>query len=448
MTAMIKKVELKKLVGLKKEEFDFFISTGQIKVRPARLIPVLKTGDEMALSSIFISTIRLVKEYRDGIFKEIKLSRSGKAFYYTEAIFEGYSQNEIDGLIIIVTKGVITDAVFFEMKTKNNPIEQEQIERYCAVANSLGVCKLVTISNEFVADPSHSPVKIKPKKKLVLYHFSWTYLSTLGQLLLFKNDNNIADEDQVEIMREVLYYFENPLSGITGYTQMKKGWKDLSESIYGQKPLKESDPCLTEAVLSWYEEEKDMALLLSRKLGEPVRSTPRTKDSMKADIKKLVQENYISSVISIKNAVSDIKIIAEFERRAVNMKIKLIPPMNKGNGAKITWLAKQLENAKKRSETTFHKLEKKIWIEANIKFAKDNIKIKLSDFNDLAELSNGKEIQGFYIVVIDGFGANFASVKKFVELIEQLILDYYESIVQHMSNWVKPAPKLAEAEVL
>ena len=33
---------------------------------------------------------------------------------------------------------------------------------------------------------------------------------TKGQLLLFKNDQNIEDEDQVEIMKEVLHYLEAP----------------------------------------------------------------------------------------------------------------------------------------------------------------------------------------------------------------------------------------------
>ena len=74
---MIKK-KLTKLVGLKFEEFELFVQSGQIKVQPARLIPTLKTGDEMALTSIFLSTLRLVKEYRDELFKEIKLSRNGK----------------------------------------------------------------------------------------------------------------------------------------------------------------------------------------------------------------------------------------------------------------------------------------------------------------------------------------------------------------------------------
>ncbi|WP_296314883.1 hypothetical protein [Winogradskyella sp. UBA3174] len=75
--------KLTKLVGLKKIDFDSFVKSGQIKLQHARLIPTLKTGDEMALTSIFMATVRLVKEYRDGIFKSIKLNRSGRAYYFT-----------------------------------------------------------------------------------------------------------------------------------------------------------------------------------------------------------------------------------------------------------------------------------------------------------------------------------------------------------------------------
>ena len=42
----------KNLVGLKKKIFDTYINSGQVRVQSARLIPALKTGDEMALTSI------------------------------------------------------------------------------------------------------------------------------------------------------------------------------------------------------------------------------------------------------------------------------------------------------------------------------------------------------------------------------------------------------------
>ena len=433
---------LTKLIGLKKVDFDTFIESGQIILQPARLIPTHKTGDEMALTSIFLSVVKLVKEYRDSFFKEIKLSRTGRVFYYTEASFPDINKCRIDGLIIVVTKGLISDAAFFEMKNKSNKIDKNQIEAYLDISKKLKVSKLVTVSNEFVSAPTQSPIKVKAPKSISLLHFSWTYLITKGQLLLFENDTNIADQDQVQIMTEALHYFESPVSGTCGYTQMKVGWKELVENVHAQKQLKQSDEYIEEAVLSWYEEEKDMALLMSRKLGVLVKLPSKSTDSLKKDIKKIVAKNYISSSLSIKNAVSDIKLTADFHGRVVSMGIKITPPLDKGNKARITWIGKQLENCKKKSAQLFSKIESEIRIEVDIKFANNKIQVKLSELATLAEATTGKEIQGFHIILKRSFGANFASNKKFIVLIEQMILEYYETLVQHVSTWTRPTPTL------
>lgn len=435
--------KLTRLIGLKKEEFDEFLHNGQIQVQKTRLIPTLKTGDEMALTSIFLSAVRLIKEYRDGLFRDIKLSRGGKVYFYTEVVFTDINKSRIDGMILVVKAGIIKDAAFFEMKNKSNEIDEAQIEAYIAIAKPLGVKTMVTVSNQFVSDPTHSPINIRVPRNINLLHFSWTYLLTHGHMLLFKNDHNIQDQDQVEIMREVLLYLESPVSGVCGYTLMKPGWKELAENVRAQKPLKASDPYIEDAVVSWYEEEKDMALLLSRKLGVLVKSTSKTKDSLKSDIKRLVKNNYLSATLSIKNAVSDINITSEFERRTVNMSIKIIPPMNKGTVARISWIGRQLENCSKKNPELFQKLYSNVWIEANIKFARKNLKIKLSDIGSLAEIVDGREIQAFHVILINGFGIKFASNKKFIELIEQMILDYYEGVVQHMTSWSRPAPRLS-----
>lgn len=436
--------KLTKLVGLKKEEFDYFLQTGQIQVQPAKLIPTLKTGDEMALTSIFLSTLKLVKEYRAGIFKELKLHNGGKVFYYTEASFPEIDKSRIDGLIIVVISGIIKDAAFFEMKNKNCGIEAKKIETYLSISKKLGVNKLVTVSNEFVADSSHSPINIRVPKNISLYHFSWTYLLTKGQLLLFKNEDNIKDEDQVEIMREVLEYMESPLSGVRGYTQMKPGWKELAENVRDRKPLKISDTYIEDAIISWHEEEKDMALLMSRKLGVLVKSSPKGKESTKNDIYRLVKENCIKGKLSVKDSVSDINIIVDLEMQTVSMSIKVTPPLDKGTLARITWIGKQLENCKMKSESVYNKIAENIWIDTNIKYAQTHLRVKLSELGMLPDSTKGKEIQAFHIVLINSFGSRFASNKKFIELIEKMVLDYYESIVQHMTNWNRPAPRLIQ----
>lgn len=439
---MMKK-SLKKLINLSIDEFYELHQLGQIQYQEARLIPLLKTGDEGALTSIFLSSLKLVKEFRDDIFKEIKLSRIGYSLYLTEVIFHDIDKtSRIDGLILVISKSTIKDAVVFEMKNKNNSLDKEQINRYIGLSKKIGIDKMVTISNEFVSDSSQSPVQIKPPKNFSLYHFSWTYLMTKGQLLLFKNDQNIEDEDQVEIMKEVLHYLEAPTSGVTGYHSMKPGWKTTIEKIGNRIPLRLTDPELVEAVESWHEEEKDMALLLSRKLGVLVKSTNRDKDSIKSSSKNLINEGYLSGNLSIKNSVSDIKIGLDFEIKSVSMSVKVSPPMDKGTKARITWLYKQLDAAKRKNPTVFERIERDLIIEANVKHARQHTKVSWQELDTLFEEVNGKEIQAFNIVYVNKFGKAFSSNKKFIVTIENMILEYYAGIVQYLTNWNRPAPKL------
>ena len=133
-------LKFSKLVGLKKEDFDLLVKQPEspIQVRPARLIPVVKTGDEMALTSIFLSSLRLVKEFRDSIFKDIKLSRSGRFYFYTEVCFPKIDdKSRIDGLILVTKGKVIQDAVLVEVKSGNNGIDATQIKKYVQIAKSL-----------------------------------------------------------------------------------------------------------------------------------------------------------------------------------------------------------------------------------------------------------------------------------------------------------------------
>ena len=90
---MIKKIN--KLVGLKKTDFDDYVNNGKIIFSEARLIPILKTGDEMALTSILMSSIRLVKEFRNQIFSELRIKKGGKAFFYTEVRFMDIDVKEL-----------------------------------------------------------------------------------------------------------------------------------------------------------------------------------------------------------------------------------------------------------------------------------------------------------------------------------------------------------------
>ena len=438
--------KVNKIVGLSESQFLELLSSQKIMHSKARLIPMLKTGDEMALTSIFLSALRLIKEFRYSVFKDIKFPRSGKYYYLTEISIPEISKSRIDGMIVCIKSGKVADAAIFEMKKENNFLDKKQIQDYIEIALKLKIPRLITISNQFVSNPDQFPLKIKHSKKISLYHFSWTSILTKGHILLYDNDTNIEDQDQVEIMKEVLYYFEGDKSGVKRYTKMSDEWKLLTEHISAHKPLKENSPILEKAILSWYEEEKDMALKLSRELGVNVKSKNRNTDSIKNDQKYVIKHKTIQTTINVQNAVSDMLVKADFEKKNILMSVNINPPEIGTNNSKVSWLIKQLESGKKKNEIAFFKNAKKVYISANIKYSRTPITVSLSEISKLKEIHKKDEIKDFKLYVVVDLGRNFTSTKGFVKSIEDLLIDFYEGYVQHLSNWTKPAPKIERVE--
>ena len=177
--------KLTKIVGLKKDDFDGFISSGDLQLREARLIPFFKPGDEMALTSVILSSIRLINEFRKKIFSDSKMIGGGQIYVFTEVSFSQFTDSRIDGLLIIVKGGVIKDAAIFEMKNSKDVLKKEQIERYQIIAQTYSIPKLITISNQFVSDPTQCPENVKQIRNVDLFHFSWSYLLTIAHVLIF-----------------------------------------------------------------------------------------------------------------------------------------------------------------------------------------------------------------------------------------------------------------------
>ena len=398
----------------------------------------------MALTSILLSAIKLIKEFRDSIFKELKLKRSGKAYYYSEVVFHDIdTTSRLDGMILVVVSGKIEDAIFIEVKNDKAKIEEEQILKYYKLAQLLNnVPKILTISNEFVFDSSHSPITIKNQsKKISLYHFSWTYIKTIAQLLLFDNENNIDDEDQINIMKEVMHYFNDERSGVNGFRLMSKGWKAVSEKIKSQQPLNDKNEII-EAITSWHQEENDMSLMLSRKLGVLVKSNiENPKSKLNRDIKRLKDKQFLSTSLRIKGAVSDLKVIVDFRRRTISMSVRVIPPLDKGTISRISSIKKQLSKCKDSS------LLENLYIDADIKFSSKSIKYNYTNIDQFYEHDNIKNLNiiAFDIELIKT--VKIDSTKIFVAEIEKMLLNYYNLIVQDLKSWKKSAPKLTKEEI-
>lgn len=440
-----------KILNQKKSDFDELVKKGVIQLRDARLIPSFKIGDEVGLASVLLSAMRMIREFRRMILSNIRMSKGGHFYAYNEVVFPQFKNCRIDGLILIEKGGVIKDATIFEMKNGNNEINKEQIEKYIDLAKSCSIPRIVTVSNQFVSEPTQSPIDVKSIKSVDQYHFSWLYILTLAHILLFDNETNIEDPDQIELMKEIVKYFEYDKSGICGFTQMKKGWREIVEKINLGARIKLSDSDLDEAVISWQQEEKDLALILSKSLGVFVTSgdTKYRGDldlRIRNDKKKLVETKILSSNLKVKNAVSDIRIDASFEKKIVEMSVTLRAPQDKKIRGQLSWIKRQLGNCKKKNKEKFLKVEQEILIDISLKNISKSERISIDNLDNVYNEIKDREIKEFKVMMIKDFSRNFSSCKKFVEIIEEMLLDYYSGIVQSLTKWEEPAPKIIEKE--
>lgn len=437
-----------KIIGLSLDEFDALLESGEeFNLQPARLIPFYKPGDEMAITSIFLAALRLVTEFRNQIFSAIGLSRSKFLRIYTEAEFALFDKQRVDGLILIIRGKKIIDALLLEVKNKSIELNSEQIRGYLGIAKAYGISKFLTVSNQFVSFPTQSPVNIRPLKPVSTYHISWTYILTIAHILLSKNDQNISDADQVEIMKEVVEYFESPNSGILGFTQMKPGWTEFTQKANTNAPLKLSDPCVEETVTSWHQEERDMALILSRRLGLLVKSgITKFKNDLSARIgyekKNLVTNRYLESRLHIDNAAAPLEICAFFSRKIVSMSSSLSPPLDRKVRGQITWVRNQLKHSEKKNPKLFESLRADLSVDIYLKFVKDPVRMTLDELDTAAEMIGPREIKSFSIILNRYLGRKFDSRKIVVKIFEEMLIDYYRGVLQHLKRWEKPAPQM------
>lgn len=437
-----------KLIGLSVQNFDKLLATKkELNLQPARLIPFYKPGDEMALTSIFLSALRLITEFRNQVFQTIGLSRSSELRIYTEAEFILFDKKRIDGLILVIRGHKIIDAVLLEVKNKNTELDESQILDYLQIAKEYGIQKFLTISNQFVSFPTQTPFNIKTPKQVSTFHLSWSFILTIAYILYAENENNIEDADQVEIMKEIIDYFESPYSGILGFTQMKPGWIELTQKANSGTSLKLTDSFVDETVSSWLQEERDMALILSRELGLLVISGHRKfKNDLSARInyekKELTTKRRLESILHIDGAASSLEIRACFDRKNIEMSSTLSPPLDKKTRGQISWIKNQLRLSERKNPELFNSLKADLIIEINIKFAKDNLRLPLDELDSASEMIGAREIKSFSILFLKDLGRRFESRKGVVEIIEKMLTDYYQGILQHLKRWEKPAPQI------
>ena len=244
--------------------FDFDYPEDLEKKR-ARLFPYGNTDNECATTSIFLSSLSAVKEYREALLKEIgicKITNLNVQLHTFTELKNHENSDRPDGMIILTTgkkNPVIEWACFVETKVKNNPIHDSQLEKYSDFARGIGIDTIITISNQLVTNPRQSPNRIT-KRKFNLFHWSWVYLRVVASTLI-KNDK-VQDEDHVFILSELQRFFKAH-KNLFHFVDMGKSWKEnVNRFLHYEEKDKKNNEIIKDIAKSYSQEEKGENLCL------------------------------------------------------------------------------------------------------------------------------------------------------------------------------------------
>ena len=255
----------------------------------------------------------------------------------------GNSKDRPDGVLILST-GKSQWRALVEAKIDNVEIDQEQVLKYARIARECGIDAVITLSNQLTPLPTHIPYSI-PKtlsNRVDFFHISW--ISVLTQASLILRDKEEISSEQAFILEEMTHYFEHPKSGIKRFDQMNTEWRPLVVGISNGEKFSRSSPEIENTISSWHQEERDVCLLLSRRIGKHVdiRLSRKHQNDTALRLREacdwLIASYELRSIFTVPNAAGDIEVTANLERRTISCSMRLNAPGDKKRAsARINW---------------------------------------------------------------------------------------------------------------
>lgn len=418
----------------------------------ARLIPVVAdSSKENRALSILLAALVGVHEFRQVMLGSLgqRVGSRAKFEAWTEVVFKCDPKGpktieRPDGLLILST-GKKNWRMLVEAKVGNAEVGEDQLACYAQKAREIGLDGVLTITNQFVAMPSHHPVKLAKAqaKGVELYHWSWMYAITQANLLL--QTGGIEDPDQAYLLGEVVRYFEHPSSGVTRFTSMSPEWKELVAGVSRGAKLSKSSEIVEKSVSSWHQEQRDLCLMMTDKLKRQVEiklSRSHQKDPiarLRDDCEKLATRQVLEVDLCIPDAADDLKVIADVNRRTIVCSMKLAAPKDKQRAsARINWLVRQLP--KEHLPGFFIKA-----IRAGRAGDTDKSFAEVTA-NPLCLEEGTIPPSLFEVYYVRDVAGKFSGTRTFIQELEEAVPHFYKKAVQHLRPWTPSPPKFAAAK--
>ena len=418
----------------------------------AKLIPsVADSNQEVRIVSILLATLSVVRPFADRLLNRcgVKMGKKSDLRCYSEVAFPGsddVGSVRVDGILSLRT-GQKRWTAILEAKVENNEIDKDQVLSYARIAREHGIDAVVTLSNQLVPLATHLPYSI-PKNianRTKFLHISWMSLLTDATLILSeKNWGDDITHEQAFILDEMTRYMEHPKSGVRYFDHMNQEWGDLVVGVRNRTKFKKDDLAIKNAISSWHQEERDVCLMLSRRIGKQVGIFLSRKHKEHPELRhqeacaNLADSQLLRCAFTVPNAASALDVVADLQRRTICCSMKLSAPTDKRRpSARINWLRSQLKAVDGAGV-----IVRAIWPGRGGVETEASLSDVQRDTRCLENGPQGTAMTSFEVLMIRDLAGRFSRPRKFIEELEALVPEFYDRIGQHLKRWIPSPPPI------
>lgn len=426
-----------------------------LQSREARLFPTVRISTlkeaELRAVAALLATLKAVSEFGRAIVKASG-GPAGRLSCYTEVPLKSdvpdAKELRPDGIIRVV-RGSTDWRAMVEAKVGDCPLDPEQVNEYHRVAKDHGFSALITISNQAALSDGLPPISLDGRrlKSVPVIHFSWDRL--LSEARMLSQRAGIADSDQSWMLSEWIKYVADPDSRIIEPPQLGEHWSDIVRAAREQN-LQSVAKYIADLAPAWDAYLRKECLRLRAKLGVDVE--PRIPLAERRDpdarFKRIAQEAFTDAClrgqIRVPDAASDLALELNMAAAVVRFRAELTAPQEGRQQTRINWLLKQL----KRDAVPADLVVKVDWDRKNL--------CTLAKAADLRDSANALMFDGHHQPVpSDAMPRRFLleltrkldkpkgrSTAPVLKAISDDLEAFYGNIVEHLTSYVAPAPKL------
>jgi hypothetical protein len=354
--------------------------------------------------------------------------------------------------LVIIDSGRDTWSALVECKIGKAKIEVEQLESYVKKARENAINCVITISNELVADPRRPTTTVDGRLTKNVDHFHYSWLAIRSEAEILYRQGLVTDPEKNVILSELIRFLSHPSAGVEGFSQMPAPWPELIAELGSGRSLNKTDERLSHVADAWLQEEKDIALILSRLVSRRCISRSEKKlrrggyDAKDEILSEMMDSGVLATSFTVPDTAADIDVRADMRSRSTRISMTLRATQDrKRPESRLNWLLNQLRSADTDGiEIVAH------WPgRAKATFAP--LAILREEPRRIVEAIANTSPYAFEVAQTCHSPAAFAGRRRFLQDIEAAIQEFYTNVGRRLSAWAPKAPaptdKTAAAEI-